>query len=130
MNVPEQLRELIEQSRNILVIVEGIKDKKALKELGFRRIYTVKKPIYAVVEDILKLLQKTKTKECLILTDLDREGRKIYAKLNSQLSQNGVKVNNMLRNFLFRYTPLRQIEGLNTYIKTICRIKNFEHSPF
>ncbi len=125
MEILEQLNELIERSRNILVIVEGLKDKEALKELGFEKIYTIKKPIYAVIDDILKLLQKTKRKECLILTDLDREGKKIYSKLNSQLSQNGVKVNSTLRNFLFRHTTLRQIEGLNTYIQNLQNCPQF-----
>ena len=56
-------------------------------------------------------------KECAILTDLDNEGKKLFGKLNSGLSSHGVRVNNKFREFLFKKTKLRQIEGIDTYIR-------------
>jgi|TARA_B100001971_G_C17774141_1_gene326429 5S rRNA maturation endonuclease (ribonuclease M5) len=53
-----------------------------------------------------------RNKEVAILTDLDKEGRKLYGKLNSGLQRFGVRVNNKFRDFLFRNTKVRQIEGL------------------
>lgn len=95
----------------ILVIVEGKKDRAALQRLGIKNIIELsKKPIFQIVEEIVNL-----GRECIILTDLDSEGKELYSKLNSNLQKFGVKVDNRLRDFLFRNTRLRQIEGIGTY---------------
>ena len=96
-----------------LVLVEGFKDKRALGSFGIKRIKTLKRrALYKVVEEI-------KDKEVVILTDLDREGRKIYGKLKHEFSQRGVKVDDKFREFLFRETKLRQIEGLKRYLSRL-----------
>jgi len=121
MNSKDELIDLIKQQtqEDFLVIAEGKQDEKALKELGFQNIITLsKKPLFKVVEQVV-----AKNKETLILTDLDKEGKLLYGKLNHQLQQFGVKVNNKLRNYLFRHTKLRQIEGLHNYLS---RDKHFE----
>jgi 5S rRNA maturation endonuclease (ribonuclease M5) len=90
------------------IIVEGKKDRKALQELGLKnRIFILDKPLFAVVEEVAAA-----TKDVVILTDLDRKGKELYGKLNAQLQGLGVGVNNDFRNFLFRKTKFRQIEGL------------------
>ncbi len=95
-----------------LIIVEGKKDKEALEQLGLKNIITLsKKPIFQIIEDISK-----KTKEAVILTDLDRHGKELFGKLNSWLQYNGVKVDNKFREFLFKETKLRQVEGLVGYL--------------
>lgn len=97
---------------NKLIIVEGKKDKEALEQLGLKNIVTLSKtPIFQVIEDISKI-----TKEVVILTDLDKEGKKLFGKLNSGLGYHGVRVDNKFREFLFKETKLRQIEGLVNYI--------------
>ncbi|MBI3035915.1 toprim domain-containing protein [Candidatus Woesearchaeota archaeon] len=98
---------------NILVIVEGKKDKIALNKLGVTNIIELnKKPLFHIVEEIAD-----SNKECIILTDLDKEGKQLYSKLNSNLQKNGVRVDNKFRNFLFRHTKLRQIEGIDSYLE-------------
>src|SRR3990167_9176964 len=93
---------------NILVIVEGKKDRIALHKLGINNIAELsKKPIFQIVEEI-----SNSNEECIILTDLDKEGKQLYSKLNSDLQKHGVKVNNRFREFLFKNTKLRQIEGI------------------
>lgn len=97
------------------VIVEGRKDKSALENLGVggsRIILLNKKPLFAVAEAVAEDYG-----EVAILTDLDAEGKKLYGLLNSLLQQLGVKVDNSLRNFLFKKTKLRQIEGIGTLLK-------------
>ncbi|MBI2141711.1 toprim domain-containing protein [Candidatus Woesearchaeota archaeon] len=92
------------------VIVEGKKDKAALGKIGVGsgRIFVLgKKPIFAVAEEVAAC-----HKEAAILTDLDEEGKKLYGRLNTLLQRLGVKVDNALRNFLFKNTKLRQIEGI------------------
>ena len=111
----EELWNLIEKvkSSGILVIVEGKKDRAALNKLGIDNVIELsKKPLFQIIEEV-----SNSNKECVILTDLDKEGKEIYGKLNSQLQHHGVNVNNKLREFLFRHTKLRQIEGIDSYIR-------------
>lgn len=99
---------------NKLIIVEGKKDKKALELLGITNILTLSKPLYEVVEQI-----SNKTKEIVILTDLDPEGRKLYSKLKTQFQKRKVKIDTKFREFLIRETKLTHIEGLTHYLLKI-----------
>ncbi|MBI2664762.1 toprim domain-containing protein [Candidatus Woesearchaeota archaeon] len=90
-----------------LVIVEGAKDKKALESLGVSNIRCLNdRPLYKIAEDIA-----AKHKKVVILTDLDREGKRLYGRLKTQLQFLGVEVDNYFREFLFR-TRIRQVEGI------------------
>jgi len=96
-----------------LTLVEGKKDVLSLQSLGFKNIIPLNsKPLYKVVDELVKRNQTV-----AILTDLDPEGRKLYSTLQHQLKKQGIKIDNDLRNFLFKHTPVRHIEGLATYIK-------------
>ena len=109
----ETIEEWIEQLKDShkLIIVEGKKDKEALETYGIRNIFPLNgKPLYKVIEEVAD-----NYKDAIILTDLDKEGKKLFGNLNSNLSRFGVRVDNSFRNFLFRKTKLRQIEGLDKY---------------
>lgn len=113
----EELMEHLEEikEKNLLVIVEGIKDKAALAYFGIKRVKPIaKRALYKVVEEAAE-----NDKEVIILTDLDKTGKEIYSKLNHDLNQHGVRVNNKFREFLFKKTKLRQIEGLRRYSERI-----------
>ena len=100
---------------NILVLVEFKKDRIALQKLGINNIVELsKKPIFQIVEEI-----SNSNDECIILTDLDKEGKQLYSKLNSNLQKHGVKINNKFREFLFKNTKLRQIEGIDSYLEAL-----------
>ena len=111
--VDEELYRQIDKLReqNILVVVEGLKDKAALSAVGITNVLTLNKPLFAIVEQIAQ-----QAKECVVLTDLDNEGKQLYARLSQGLQRHGVKINNAFRHFLFRETQLRQIEGLSRVI--------------
>jgi 5S rRNA maturation endonuclease (ribonuclease M5) len=95
------------------IIVEGYKDRAALQKLGLENVVSLRgKPMYKVVELVAKLCD-----ECVILTDLDREGKKIYSVLKAELQKHGVKIDDRFRKFLFKETDLRQIEGLFRFIQ-------------
>lgn len=98
------------RERNLLVVVEGLKDRRSLEKLGITNILTLKKPLYAVVEEIA-----SKAEEVVLLTDLDLEGKKLYRVLSIDLQKHGVKINNALRELLFK-SSLRQIEGLAAFL--------------
>ena len=100
------------KTSNVLVIVEGKKDKIALQKFGITNVVELsKKPLFQIVEEVSQ-----SNDECIILTDLDRKGKQIYGKLNSDLQRNGVKIDNKFREFLFRNTKIRQIEGIDCYL--------------
>ncbi|MAE42285.1 hypothetical protein CMO93_00825 [Candidatus Woesearchaeota archaeon] len=115
MNNIDKFNDYIEKIKksNILVIVEGEKDAKALQELGIKNtIELSKKPLFGIIEKI-----SSKNKDCIILTDLDKKGKELYGKLNSGLQEHGVRIDNKFREFLFRKTKIRQIEGINGYLE-------------
>ena len=113
----EEFQDFIDNTitSNILVIVEGKKDRIALQKLGINNIVELsKKPIFQIVEEI-----SNSNDECIILTDLDKEGKQLYSKLNSNLQKHGVKINNKFREFLFKNTKLRQIEVIDSYLEAL-----------
>lgn len=99
------------KSSNKLVVVEGKKDRAVLKSLGIINIITLNKPLFQIVESISEI-----TKECILLPDLDREGRKIYSYLKKNLERRGVKVDSKYREFLFSNSEVTNIEGLKNYL--------------
>jgi 5S rRNA maturation endonuclease (ribonuclease M5) len=110
----EKWLEKLEKSGK-LVIVEGKKDRKSLHALGTRNVYSMdRKPVYKVVEEVAAMARKA-----VILTDLDAEGKKLFGKLNSGLQYHGVEVDNYFREWLFRNTKLRQLEGLKSYFEKL-----------
>ena len=107
---------------NILIIVEGKKDEKALKKFGISNIVELnKKPLFQIAEEI-----SGSNGECIILTDLDKKGKELYGNLSSNLQMRGVKIRNDLREFLFKHTKLRQIEGLTKYLSNFNFENNFD----
>ncbi|MBW2999345.1 toprim domain-containing protein [Candidatus Woesearchaeota archaeon] len=116
-----QLSEWIEEVKNSgkLIIVEGLKDKKALNSLGISNVVTLKKPLFQVIEEIA-----AKHKEVIILTDIDKKGKLLYGKLRSGLQRFGVKVDTKFREFLIKNTKLSHIEGLPTYLNNNSAVKH------
>lgn len=107
------MKEWLEKLRNSkkLIIVEGKKDKIALEKLGVQNVVTIsRKPLYLFIESI-------NVKEVIILTDLDRTGKKLYGLLNHNLQAKGVKIDRYFREYLFRNAKITQIEGLYHYLK-------------
>ncbi len=105
----EQLFEELDNNREVLTIVEGKNDKRALERYGFRKVRTLNKALYKVVEEIDE-------REVLILTDLDSHGRKLYHYFFHECARRGIRVNNRLRQLL-HFSELRQIEGLPRYLE-------------
>ncbi len=109
----ESIEEWIEEIKKSgkLILVEGKKDLKALKDIGIEnKIETLKgKPLYKVAEDAARC------KRIIILTDLDSEGKKLYGRLSTYLQSHGCEIDNKFREFLLKKTKLRQIEGIRTY---------------
>ncbi len=112
-NINEWVDELSNQ--NNLIIVEGKKDKIALNKLGIENISILNKSISNFLDPII-----TENKEVIILTDLDKEGRKLYSRIKKELERNKVKVNDKYRKYLFKL-KISHIQGLFTYYKNHSR---------
>ena len=107
----EKAHRIIEQTKHLVVIVEGINDKKIVEKLGYSKILILNKPIFSIVEEIIAM----NCKEILILTDLDRKGEELYKRLRHDLGLHGVVLNNKLRDIL-RKLGYTHIEGLDSFI--------------
>lgn len=117
MNISKDLDFHLRKLKNSdkIIIVEGKKDRSALIKLGIENIVELsKKPLFEIIEDIADT-----GKECIILTDLDKKGKQLYGEINSGLQKFGVKVDNRFRNFLYKNTRLRQIEGIVKYMRKL-----------
>jgi len=106
--IEEELIELLKKNKDVQVVVEGKRDKEVLCSLGFNKILTIHKGIYETAEEI-------KSKEILILTDFDSEGRQIAKKLNLILQHLGYKIDKETRrkvDLMFTKLKIRKIEEL------------------
>lgn len=115
-NIEEWVKEL--KKSNKIIIVEGSNDEKSLKKLGIKNIFYLKEPLFKAVEKIAEL-----GKEAIILTDFDKEGRKLYGKLLKDLQKNGVKIDKKFREWLQKNTKLSHIEGLTKYFENFKKEK-------
>ena len=101
------------------IVVEGIRDKTALKELGITKeiVMCSSRPDNHFV-DYLSRSYKCVT----ILTDYDRAGKKFNKKLSTQLERSGVRVDNRFREKIGRILGLRgmrDIESVNALKKRL-----------
>src|SRR3990167_5645230 len=88
---------------NKLIIVEGKKDKLALENLGINNILTFSNSPHYSCEDI--------NQEVVILTDLDKHGKKLYSIIKKNLQKRGIKIDKKFREFLFQ-KKISHIEGI------------------
>lgn len=109
----EKLKEILIDLEDKLLIVEGKKDKKALKSLGLKNIIAIEgRPLYEVVENI-----KTR-KEIVILTDFDKKGRYIEKKLRYLLQKYRKRINSRLRGKIMSLgkNQIEDLANLNSQI--------------
>ena len=99
------------KSKEIPVIVESEREKKVLTNLKVKNIIYLSKPLSDFAEKIAK-----KTKECILLLDVDKRGQNLYTEVKSELEQQGIKIDQRFQQFIF-HTKLKRIEGIPNYIE-------------
>lgn len=97
---------------NDVILVEGKKDAAALESLGFYRVYTLHIPNCSLAERIEQIITLVEKRPVHILTDLDRQGEKMYVAIKPRLQQAGVHLTTKLRARLLIY-GISHIEGLH-----------------
>lgn len=115
--------DLIEENKKIPLLVEGDKDVVALRRLGvigvIIRINTGK-----TLSDLCDTIA-SRYDEIIILTDWDRRGRILCARIRRNL-EGRVKCNLRYREMLAKLTTIRTVEGLPSWIET-CK-KGFQET--
>ena len=114
--VLKAIEELKIENKNLPIVIEGEKDKKALKKLDI----TGKKIIInngISLTDFCDRLSK-KYDEIIILTDWDRKGGFLKRRIQENL-KGRVKCNNRYRKIFAKNTMTKTVEGLPSYIETI-----------
>ncbi|MBU0761203.1 MAG: toprim domain-containing protein, partial [Nanoarchaeota archaeon] len=81
MKFNPKLKNDVEKFKDYAILVEGKKDVSALKNAGFDKVYAIHVTGVGLRERIEQIAEgiedRKKTKVC-ILTDLDRQGKKLY----------------------------------------------------
>lgn len=103
----------VSKEENTYVVVEGKNDIRRLKLYGVESIYPIKgKKFYDVVEDL------EFANLCILLTDLDKQGEKIFLNLKSLLQREGIPVDVSFREYLKNF-PYEEIEKLPDIKETL-----------
>ncbi|MCD6402819.1 MAG: toprim domain-containing protein [Candidatus Aenigmarchaeota archaeon] len=110
--VEEGLKNLVGEA----VVVEGKRDKKVLKSLGFKRVYDISgKPLEDFVDRVAE-----EEREIIILTDFDKEGRALAARLVRLFESRDVKVKKEERMKFHKLFPqFKKIEEIRFFLKVI-----------
>jgi len=103
----EFITTLREKSENIPVIVEGKRDRDFLKRFGINNIYTLSGKNY---HDLLEELPEDTT-EVILLTDIDKQGEKIFKKLKGLLESQNITVDGSFRRYL-KTLGVKEVEQL------------------
>lgn len=115
----EVLDKIEDKSADTPVVVEGLKDVEAMRNLGLRRnVVSLGKglTVFAFCE---RLSRKHGT--AVILTDWDRKGGKLARMLKDALEANGVRADTDLRAKLVLLTKkdIKDIESLPKYVERL-----------
>lgn len=125
----EFINNLLIEIKDKVVIVEGKRDKRALEKIGIRNVIEISgKPLSSIVNIV-------KGKHVVILTDFDKEGKKLEKKLTYLFSKNKIKIDRMLRFKFLRFGVDKieciKMEGVDTYVKTCSNLhKVYDKSKF
>jgi len=112
MFIPHNPEKLLDSLREATVIVEGKRDKEALKSLGLGNIFDISsRPL----DVFIRLLDRKK--KCVVLTDFDREGNKKNRIICNFLEKNGLTPNSRLRKLIKNSFGVTKIEELIKFSK-------------
>jgi len=96
-----------------LLVVEGKRDREALRRAGLDNIVEISGRQLERVVDIVK----SKQSQVTILTDYDKEGVKQYKRLKKLLLSDEIKVDDSFRREFKRAFLVNRVEELNGYFK-------------
>ncbi len=117
-HVLETIEKLKDLSSEIPVVVEGRRDKSALRRLGLKgEILKVQtsSSVFEFCESVA-----AKHSEVILFTDLDSAGRKIGKTVKKYLTDKGVKVNDTIAKKLMYALDTAEAENLAKRFERVC----------
>jgi 5S rRNA maturation endonuclease (ribonuclease M5) len=121
----EQILESLaqESARGTPIIVEGKKDKETLRALGIAGEIVTAKTGGKSRLDLISEIEKSGSREVILLLDFDKRGREWTAILRQNLEKARIKTDATFRRDLLRFAgrELKDIEGLVAYLQTLRR---------
>lgn len=115
-NLEKALSELIDENRNIPIVVEGDKDIQALHKLEVNGIIISVNRGVSLTDFCDTLAQDYK--DIIILTDWDRKGGYLCHTIMKNL-EGRVKCNTYYRKVFAKNSVIRTVEGLPSWIETM-----------
>ena len=110
------IQDLIEENRNVPIIVEGDKDISSLRKLGISgKIITTNSGLSLI--DFCDLIAK-KYNEIILLTDWDRKGGFLRHKIQKNL-EGRVKCNTDYRKKFAKITKIKTVEAIPSWFGTL-----------
>ncbi len=101
---PERILEFFSGIKDCLLVVEGKRDAKALNTLGLKNILAINgRPLIAIVDRVADLRENHKYFDIIVLTDFDREGRHMAARLGKLLRAHKIHPNQRLRSRIMKF---------------------------
>jgi 5S rRNA maturation endonuclease (ribonuclease M5) len=114
--VEQALEDLIQENNSAPVIVEGMKDQRALRKLGLTgTIITINKGMS--LSDFSDWLSN-RYKKVIILSDWDRRGGSLCRRLK-ELLHGRIKIDVELRQRLSTFSMIKKVEGLPSWLETV-----------
>ncbi len=107
-NLDEWLERLkaISEREGTVIVVEGKRDAQKLQKLGIKNIYQIKgKRFYDILEDL------ENSSYVVILTDLDKQGEKMFSRLKYILEREGIPTDGRFRQML-KKSGIKHIEDI------------------
>lgn len=110
------LDELVEMNNSVPVIVEGVKDRRALRKLGLTgKIITINKGMS--LSDFSDWVSEQYEK-VIILSDWDRRGGSICRRLK-ELLKGRVIYDVTVRQRLSKFAMIKKVEGIPSWLETM-----------
>lgn len=108
MEISERLKKLerlMDRLRGRWILVEGIKDRKALSALGMANILTISGNLVQSCERLSGRVEKA-----YVLTDLDRRGDELALKARDELERHSIRADLRMRKDLAHLLKIRNFE--------------------
>lgn len=110
------LDELVEMNNSVPVIVEGVKDRRALRKLGLTgKIITINKGMS--LSDFSDWVSE-RYEKVIILSDWDRRGGSICRRLK-ELLKGRVIYDVEVRQRLSKFAMIKKVEGIPSWLETM-----------
>lgn len=110
-----------ESGKGIPIVVEGLKDLKALEALGVRGKILLAKAGGKSMLDLISEIEECRAPEVILLLDFDKSGREWTRRLKQRLEKSETRPNTEYWNQLLQlvWREVKDIEGLASFMETL-----------